>query len=103
MIKLVSEKPDISVVGEWENGREALELARWLRPDVIVMDVSVPEMDGTEATRRIKAELPETRVMDLSMHNDEHTAHSLREAGAEAFINKSVSYAILLKAIYVNK
>ena len=100
LIRLITGQPDIEVVGEAANGREALELARQLRPDVVVMDVSMPEMDGIEATRRIKAELPEVRVIGLSMFEDELLARTMRMAGAETFMTKTVSSAELLKAIY---
>jgi PAS domain S-box-containing protein len=100
LIRLISGQPDIQVVGEAANGREALELARQLRPDLIVMDISMPGMDGIEATRHIKAELPQVRVIGLSMFEDEQAALSMREAGAEAFVSKAASAADLLQAIY---
>ena len=65
-----------------------MELARALRPDVIVMDVSMPKMSGIEATRQIAAELPGVRVVGLSMHEDEEIAKSMREAGAVEFVTK---------------
>ncbi|MBI4776204.1 MAG: response regulator [Deltaproteobacteria bacterium] len=100
LIRLMNGQPDIQVVGEAANGREAIDRARQLKPDVILMDVSMPEIDGIEATRRIKAELPEVRVIGLSMHQDEQIAQAMIEAGAEAFVNKTASSAELLKAIY---
>lgn len=100
LIRLISGKPNVSVIGEAANGREALELAQHLRPDVIVMDISMPEMDGIEATKRVKAELPDIRVIGLSMHDDEHTSQAMLDAGAESFLSKAVSSSKLLKAIY---
>jgi PAS domain S-box-containing protein len=100
LIRLVAGKPGILVVGEAANGREALEKVRLIKPDVVVMDISMPEMDGIEATRHIKAELPNVRVIGLSMHEDEHIAHDMREAGAEASLSKTTSSSKLLKAIY---
>ncbi len=100
LIRLITGQPDIEVVGEAANGREALELARQLRPNVVVMDVSMPEMDGIEATRRIKAELPDVRVIGLSMFEDELLARTMCQAGAEVFMSKTASSAELLKAIY---
>jgi PAS domain S-box-containing protein len=102
LIKLTIGQPDIQIVGEAATGKEALEIARNIRPHVVVMDVSMPEMDGIEATRRIKAELPEIRVIGLSMYEDEQIIRTMREVGAEAFVTKSVSAAELLKAIYGN-
>ncbi len=103
LIRLISGQPDIRVVGEAANGREALERTRQLRPDVVVMDVAMPEMDGIEATRRIKAELPDVRVIGLSMYEEEQLARSMCRAGAEAFLVKTASSSELLKAIYGHK
>ncbi len=100
LISMIIEQPEIQVIGEAENGREALEMTRKLRPDVVVMDVTMPEMGGIEATRRIKTELPHIRVIGLSMIEDQQIAQSLREAGAESFVSKTASVATLLKAIY---
>jgi signal transduction histidine kinase/CheY-like chemotaxis protein len=100
LIGLVAGRPDIEVVGEAANGWEALELTRQLRPDVVVMNISMSQMDGIEATRRLKTELPDVRVMGLSMHDDERFAASMRQAGAEAFVSKNTSPAELLKMIY---
>ncbi|RJQ83302.1 MAG: response regulator [Desulfobacteraceae bacterium] len=100
LIRIITNQPDIQLAGEAANGREAIELAHQFRPDVIVMDIGMPEMDGIEATRRIKAELPDVRVIALSMFEDDQAARSMRDAGAEAFVSKTASAAELLKAIY---
>ncbi len=100
LIKLIAGQPDIQVVGEAANGREAVDLVRRLKPDVVVMDVSMPEMDGIEATRRIKEESPNVRVIGLSMYEDEQISRRMRLAGAEAFVSKTASSAELLKTIY---
>lgn len=100
LIQLIAGQHDIQVVGEASNGLEAIEQARRLHPDVIVMDVSMPEMDGVEATRRIKLELPAVRVVGLSMFEDEQITKTMCDAGAEAFVTKTASSAELLKAIY---
>jgi PAS domain S-box-containing protein len=100
LIRLVSSQPDIQVAGEAANGREVVEFAQQLRPDVIVMDISMPEMDGIEATRRIKAEMPEVRIVGLSMFEDKNSAQGIINAGADCFVPKTASSAELLKAIY---
>ncbi len=100
MIRLMSSQPGIVVVGEAANGREALELAHQLRPDIVVMDIGMPEMDGIEATRRIKAQMPHVCVLGLSMLDHDQVITDMRRAGADAFISKSATSAELLKAIY---
>jgi PAS domain S-box-containing protein len=100
LINLISAQPSINVVGEASNGREAIERVRQLQPDVVVMDVSMPGMDGIEATRRIKVQWPKMRVIALSMFVDEHIARTMHEAGAEAFVSKTASSSMLLEAIF---
>jgi PAS domain S-box-containing protein len=100
LIKLIAGQPDIQVIGEASNGSEAIDAARQRRPDVIVMDISMPELDGIEATKIIKSEMPEIRIIGLTMHDDEHIIKQMLSAGAEATLNKSTSTPQLLKTIY---
>ncbi len=67
---ILSAQSDMEIVGEAGNGREAVELAEKLKPDLVVMDVTMPELNGIEATRRLAASTPRTRVLALSMHKD---------------------------------
>lgn len=81
----------MDVVGQASNGLEALELARRLRPDIILMDITMPECNGLEATRLIKAELPELRIVMLTVSaNDEHLFEAVK-SGAEGYLLKDVS------------
>ena len=79
---------DLEIVGEAGNGREAVELASTLRPDVVVMDVTMPELNGIEATRRLTAENPHIRVVALSMHKDSVYVREILRAGARGYLLK---------------
>jgi len=79
---------DLEIVGEAGNGREAVELAASLRPDVVVMDVAMPELNGIEATRRLTAENPHIRVVALSMHKDSVYVREILRAGARGYLLK---------------
>jgi DNA-binding NarL/FixJ family response regulator len=98
--RLMQGQANIEVVGEAADGREALELARLLRPDVIIMDISMPVMNGIDATRRIKAEISGIRVIGLSMFEDEQAGSTMRNAGADGYVIKTAPPAELLKAIH---
>ena len=89
----------IDVVGEAENGQSAVELAAALQPDVILMDVEMPIMDGLVATRLIKQQCPQCRVIILSIHDDEAVRARARLAGADDFVDKGAPLAALLQAI----
>jgi DNA-binding NarL/FixJ family response regulator len=89
----------IDVVGEAENGQEAIELAATLRPDVIIMDVEMPIVDGLAATRIIKQERPACRIVVLSIHSEEVIRAQARSAGADDFVDKGAPLAALLQAI----
>jgi len=100
---MLVEEPDIEVVGQAGNGREAVDLAFQLEPDVVVMDVSMPAMSGDEATRQIKRHLPYTRVIALSMHDEARVTERMREAGAAAYLLKTAPSQELLAAIRASK
>jgi DNA-binding NarL/FixJ family response regulator len=87
------------VVGEAENGEEAIELALQLRPDVIVMDISMPVLDGVAATERIIAEMPKTKVVVLTMHDDVHRTRAALNAGAVGYLTKGTSMAEVLETV----
>jgi signal transduction histidine kinase len=99
LVSLLREMPEVEVVGEASNGRDAVDLAFQLRPDVVAMDVAMPVMSGEEATRQIKKYLPATRIVALSMHQEPETIERMCQAGAEAYILKTASSEELLAAI----
>ncbi|HEX6950354.1 MAG TPA: response regulator [Nitrospira sp.] len=80
--------PNLDIIAEAGDGEEAITLARLLKPDLIVMDVNMPRLDGIEATKRIREELPATHVVGLSVNEAEHIVKSMRAAGAAAFLTK---------------
>ena len=96
---LLQFESDIEIVGEAGDGRQAMELARRLVPDVVVMDVNMPVMDGVEATRVLAAELPDVKVIGLSMHLDSEAADAMRKAGAVSHLTKGGPSETLIEAI----
>jgi two-component system, NarL family, response regulator NreC len=96
---ILSNQPDFDVVGEAANGRQAVELAGELLPDVIVMDVSMPELNGIEATRRIGQVSPRTRVIALSMHKDAVYVREILRAGARGYLLKDAMDSDLIGAV----
>ena len=94
--ELLQERPELQVVGEAVDGLEGIAKARALRPDVILMDVSMPRMDGVEATRRIRAELPFIQILGLSTHLKTEDLHLIELAGAAGFFTKGVDTQRLL-------
>ncbi|TQS44501.1 response regulator [Cryptosporangium phraense] len=98
---LLSETPDLTLVGEAATGAEAVELAERLRPDVVVMDLRMPKLDGIEATRRITASVPDTRVLVLTTFDDDESVYGALRAGASGFLVKDMGLDDLLTAIRV--
>lgn len=96
---LLANKPDIEVVGEAPDGRMALDLVRTLAPDVVVMDVGMPDLNGVEATRRIKNEHERVKVIALSTHTDKRYVHHMLEAGASGYILKIAAHEELVRAV----
>jgi PAS domain S-box-containing protein len=96
---VLREEHTIEIVGEANNGREAVNLADRLKPDVVIMDVSMPLMDGYEATRQIKSRSPRTRVIALSMFEDAQVRERMYRAGAESYVPKTAPSEELLAAI----
>ena len=96
---LLAGEPDVELVGEASNGREALALTEQLVPDVVVMDVAMPDMNGMEAARRIADSQPSVRVVALSMHADKRFVRQMLLAGASGYLRKGCTFDELVRAI----
>lgn len=96
---LVEKQPDMSVVGEAADGRETIRLAEEQSPDVVIMDIAMPNMNGIEATRRIVASKPQTAVLILSMHQDESYVLRSLKAGARGYLLKDSVRSDVIEAI----
>jgi two-component system response regulator NreC len=98
---LLEAETDIKVVGEALNGREALELAETLHPDIVLIDISMPEMDGLEATMQLKTRFPHINVLILTMHRSDDYFFEMLKAGASGYILKGAKTSELLDAVRI--
>jgi DNA-binding NarL/FixJ family response regulator len=96
---LLEHERDIEVVGEAENGRQAVQLTRKLRPAIVVMDIAMPLLNGLEATRQIRKDFPDIKVIILSAHSDDAYVEKVAALGAAGFLLKQTSSGVLAKAI----
>ena len=96
---LLEAEPDIAIVGEAGTGRQAVQLARKLRPHVVLMDIAMPLLNGLEATRQIIRDVPGSKVLVLSSYGEDEYVHQLTEAGAAGYLLKGAAVTDLVKAI----
>jgi two-component system response regulator NreC len=96
---ILDAQPDMEIIGEAGNGREAVEQAEKLQPDVVVMDVTMPELNGIEATRRLATASPRTRVLALSMHKDSVYVREILRSGARGYLLKDCDDSDLIAAV----
>lgn len=96
---LIDQQADMEVVGEANDGQVAVELARKLQPDIIIMDVAMPNMNGIEATHLIKAKTPDVKIIALSIHNNREYVMGMVRAGISGYLLKDCAFDELLRAI----
>ena len=96
---LLSGSPQIEIVGQAENGQEAIEKAKLLKPDIVIMDLTLPVINGVVATRILHYEMPEVRVLILSIHDDKKYIKDALDAGAYGYLFKDCTYDQLIEAI----
>ena len=97
---LIENHGNMNVVAEAENGQRAINLARELHPEVIIMDISMPDINGIDATRKITSDFPGIKVIALSMHTDRHFVVGMLEAGAAGYLLKDCAFEELVSAIH---
>lgn len=100
LVNLISESEEIEVIGEAENGQEAINRVKELKPDVVLMDIGIPVLNGIEATQIIKNDFPQVKIIAISMHSDKHYIKRMLTEGASGFLFKNCSYNQLIEAIY---
>ena len=100
LARLLEEQPDIKVVGEASTGQTAVDRAQQLKPDVVILDISMPRLNGIEAAKRIRKLLPKTKILILSMYSHEHYIDELLETGVSGYLLKESSGRDIIKAIY---
>ncbi len=96
---LLDDEAGIEVIGEAEDGREAIQMTQQLLPDVVLMDIAMPGLNGLEATRQVKALFPEIKVLILTMHADEEYVYQILRAGASGYVVKKAAVTELVLAI----
>jgi two-component system, NarL family, response regulator NreC len=101
LVALLAKENDLDVVGEASDGRSAVALAKQLQPNIVVMDVAMPGLNGIDATRQILAELPHTKIIALSMHADKRFVMGMLKAGASGYLLKHCALEELVNAIRV--
>ena len=97
---MLDSQPDIEVVALADTGRKAVELTQELTPDLVIMDISMPDLNGVEATLQIVAKCPKTKIIALSMNSDKMYVKKMLEAGASAYLTKDCSLEELIDAIH---
>lgn len=106
LVNLLFSAPDIEVIAQAEDGIDAIEKAKHFKPDVILIDIAMPNMTGIEATKQLKKLLPEIKIIGVSMHSDKQYVKGILEAGADGYLLKNCTYRQLteaIKSVYTGK
>lgn len=98
---MLNAQPDMEVVGEAQDGRQAIHEAQRLHPDIILMDITMPDMNGIEATKQVKKQLPEVKVLILTMHENEEYVFQALRAGASGYMLKEAADTDLINALRI--
>lgn len=99
LINLLTDSSEIEVIAQADNGKETIKKARKFNPDIVIMDIGMPVMNGVEATEILKKELPDIKVIAISMYSDKHFIKGMLEAGASGYLLKNCTYDQLIEAI----
>lgn len=99
LVNLLFSAPDIEVIAQAENGLEAIEMSKNLKPDVILLDIAMPKMNGIEAARELKKVMPNLKIITVSMHSDKQYVKGVLEAGVDGYLLKNCTYRQLTDAI----
>ena len=99
LLNMLKVRPEMKVIGEAENGREAVRLARELTPDLVIMDVTMPDLNGIDATRIITSDFKNIKVIALSMYSDKQFVQGMIHAGASGYLLKDCAFEELVNAI----
>ncbi len=100
LVALLEKQPDLKILGEAEDGRTAVRMVMQMRPDVVIMDINMPDLNGVEATRQIIKELPGVKVIALSVHSNNYIIKGMLQAGASGYLLKYSSSKELINAIH---
>jgi len=99
LVNLLSESDEIEIIAQAENGKDAIEMAKTNLPDIVIMDIGMPVINGVEATSILKEELPGIKIIALSMHTEKQFIKGMLEAGASGYLFKNCTYNQLIEAI----